>query len=309
LNLLRFVAWRLLGAIPTLLVIATLAFALLHAAPGGPFDGDKELLPEIRANIQATYHLDESLPRQYLRYLGQVLRGDLGPSFQYVDTSVNELIAQGLPIDLAVGGLALLLALLLGLPLGALAALRRGTGWDHAASSLALLGISVPVYVIAPLLILVFAVGLRWLPAGDWGDGSPRHLVLPVLALSAPYTAYIARLLRASLIEVLDSPYIRTARAKGMPWHIILLRHAARPALLPVVSFLGPAAVGVITGSIVIETTFGLPGIGRFFVDGAFNRDYTLVMGVTLLYGALIVLANLVADLCYALLDPRVRLQ
>jgi oligopeptide transport system permease protein len=308
-TLLRYLLLRIAGAIPTLLIIVVIAFALLHAAPGGPFDGEKQILPEIRASMEAAYHLDESLPRQFLRYLQQLARGDLGPSFQYIDTSVNELIAQGLPIDLTIGGLALLLALLLGLPLGALGALKRGTFWDRGASGLALLGISVPVYVIAPILILVFAVTLRWLPAGDWGEGAPRNLVLPVIALSAPYTAYIARLFRSSLGEVLDAPYIRTAWAKGMPWHTVLLRHALRPALLPIVSYLGPTAVGVITGSIVIETTFGLPGIGRFFVDGAFNRDYTLVMGVTLLYGVMIVAANLLADICYALMDPRVRVR
>jgi oligopeptide transport system permease protein len=307
--MLAFVLRRFATAIPTLLIIVTLSFALLHAAPGGPFDSEKELLPDIRAAIEAAYHLDEPVWQQYLRYLGQLLRGDLGPSFQYRNTSVSELIAQGLPIDLTIGGLALALALLIGLPLGALAALRRGTVWDRLALGVSLLGISMPVYVIAPLLVLVFAVTLQWLPAGDWGDGAPRHLVLPVLALSAPYTAIIARLFRASMADALEAPYILTARAKGLSWPAIVLRHAARPALLPIVSYLGPATVGIITGSIVIETVFGLPGIGRFFVSGAFNRDYTLVMGVTLLYGVLIVLANLVADLCYALLDPRVRLR
>jgi oligopeptide transport system permease protein len=303
----RLVLGRLLTAIPTLLVIVTIAFTLLHAAPGGPFDEDKQLLPEIRDSIERAYHLDEPLPVQYLRYLGQLARGDFGPSFQYRGVSVNELIAQGLPIDLTIGGLALLLALLLGLPLGAIAALRAGTGWDRLASGVALLGISVPVYVIAPLLILVFAVTLGWLPAGGWGEGQVRHLVLPVVALSAPYTAYIARLLRGSLLEVLYAPYLRTARAKGLPPRLLLLRHALRPALVPLVAYLGPTAVGVLTGSIVIETAFGLPGIGRFFVDGAFNRDYTLVMGVTVLYGILIVAANLLADLAQALLDPRQR--
>lgn len=307
--MLRFTAHRLLLAVPTLWIIATLAFGLLHAAPGGPFDTDKVILPEIREAIERAYHLDESLSRQYVRYLGGLVRGDLGPSFQYRDTSVNELIRQGLPIDLTVGGLALLVALLVGLPLGAFAATRHGTAWDRVASGLTLLGISVPTFVIAPLLVLLFAVTLRWLPAGDWGDGDPAHLVLPVLALSAPYAAIVARLFRASLVEVLEAPYIRTARAKGLPWHRILLRHAMRPAILPVVSYLGPTAVGVVTGSIVIETVFGLPGIGHAFVDGAFNRDYTLVMGVTLMYGAMIVLANLLADLGYALLDPRVRLR
>ena len=304
-----FLLRRVLASIPTLLVIVTLAFALLHAAPGGPFDGERAMLPEIRKSIEAAYHLDDPLPMQYLRYLGQLARGDLGPSFQYRDTRVNELIAQGLPIDATIGGLALLLALLIGMPLGVLSALRRDTLWDRAGMAVALLGISVPVYVTAPLLVLVFAVGLRWLPAGDWGDGAWRNLVLPVVALSLPYIAYVARILRASLADVLHAPYIRTARAKGLPWRSVVLRHAMKPALLPLVSFLGPAAIGVITGSIVIETTFGLPGIGRFFVDGAFNRDYTLVMGVTVLYGVLIVVANLIADICYALLDPRVRLE
>lgn len=307
--MIAFTVRRLATAIPTLWIIATLAFALLHAAPGGPFDGEKELLPEIRQSIEKAYHLDEPVLQQYLRYLGQLARGDLGPSFTYRDVGVNELIRQGLPIDLTIGGLALLVALLVGLPLGALAALKRGTGWDRAALGIALLGISIPVYVIAPLLVLVFAVALKWLPAGDWGEGNWRHLVLPVLALSAPYSAILARLFRASLAEVLEAPYIRTARAKGLSWTTILLRHASRPALLPIVSYLGPTAVGVITGSIVIETVFGLPGIGRFFVNGAFNRDYTIVMGVTLLYGVLIVIANLLADLCYAWLDPRVRLR
>ena len=306
--MISFVLRRLLYAIPTLLVIVTLAFGLLHAAPGGPFDTEKDMPPEIQASIEATYHLDESVPRQYLRYVQQLLHGDFGPSFQYRNTSVNELIAQGLPIDLTVGGLALLLALLVGMPLGVLAALRRDRWPDRLSMGIALLGISVPVYVTAPLLVLVFAVTLRWLPAGDWGEGAVRNLVLPVIALSLPYVAYVARILRSSLLEVLQAPYIRTARAKGLPWRTVILRHALKPALLPLVSFLGPAAIGVITGSIVIETTFGLPGIGRFFVAGAFNRDYTLVMGVTILYGGLIVLANLLADLCYAWLDPRVRL-
>jgi oligopeptide transport system permease protein len=307
--MLRFLGLRALGAIPTLLAIATLAFALLHAAPGGPFDLEKEIVPEIREAIERTYHLDEPVWKQYLRYLGGLVRGDLGPSYQYIDTPVAALIAQGLPIDLTIGGLALLLALIVGLPLGALAAARPGSAVDRIASAVSVIGVSLPVYVLAPLFVLVFAVTLRWLPAGDWGEGAPRHLVLPVLSLAVPYAAAIARLTRGSFAEVLASPYIRTARAKGLPPRLVLARHAARPALLPIVSWLGPATVGLVTGSIAVETVFGLPGIGRFFVDGAFNRDYTLVMGVTLLYGLLIVVANLVADLCYALLDPRIRLR
>lgn len=305
----RFLASRLLGAVPTLLAIITLAFVLLRAAPGGPFDTEKEMLPEVRASIERAYHLDEPLPLQYLRYLGDLLRGDLGPSFQYPDASVNDLIAEGLPVDLTIGGLALLLACLVGIPLGAFAAWRRSGLLDRIAATVSLVGISIPVYLAAPLFILLFAVTLQWLPAGDWGGGALRHLVLPVLALSLPYMAYVTRIMRASFLDVLDQPWIRTARAKGLSSREVLFRHALRPAMLPLVAFLGPAVVGAITGSIVVETTFGLKGIGQFFVLGAFNRDYTLVMGVTILYGVLIVAANLVADLCQALLDPRVRLR
>ncbi|MFO1409437.1 MAG: oligopeptide ABC transporter permease OppB [Steroidobacteraceae bacterium] len=303
----RYLLRRLLGAIPTLLVIATLAFAMLHAAPGGPFDSAKPMEPEIRKAILAKYHLDQPLWQQYLRYLGDLAHGDLGPSFQYRGTSVNELIAQGFPVDLAVGLTALVVALLAGGSIGLYAALHRNTRRDWLLMGLAVVGISVPLFVIAPTLVLVFALKLHWLPPGDWVAGSLRHLALPALALACPYTAYIARLTRGSALEVLASPYIRTARAKGLPLRVIMLRHALRPTLLPVVSFLGPAIAGVITGSIVIETVFVLPGIGRYFTIGALNRDYTLVMGITILYGALIILCNLLVDLAYALLDPRVR--
>jgi oligopeptide transport system permease protein len=307
--MLRYILRRVLESIPTLMLIITLAFVLLHAAPGGPFAADKALLPAIRHSIEARYHLDEPLWRQYLRYLGDLAHGDLGPSFQYRNTSVNQIIATGFPVDVTVGLSAISVALLLGIPIGLSAAWRRDTSWDRAAMALAMVGISVPIFVIAPLLVLVFAVHLHWLPAGDWVPGSLSHLVLPVLALSLPYIAYIARIVRGSALEVLSSPYIRTARAKGLPPHLILLRHALRPSLAPVVSFLGPTIAGVITISIVVESVFGLPGIGRFFVTGALNRDYTLVLGITILYGALIILCNLLADLCYAWLDPRVRLE
>jgi oligopeptide transport system permease protein len=305
--MLRYLLRRLLGAIPTLLVIATLAFAMLHAAPGGPFDSAKPMEPEIRKAILAKYHLDEPLWQQYLRYLGDLAHGDLGPSFQYRGTSVNELIAQGFPVDFTVGLSALLIALLAGGSIGLYAALHRNSRWDYLLMGLAVVGISVPLFVIAPILVLVFAIHLHWLPPGDWVSGSPAHLLLPALALACPYTAYIARLMRGSALEVLASPYIRTARAKGLPLRTIMLRHALRPTLLPLVSFLGPAIAGVITGSIVIETVFALPGIGRYFTIGALNRDYTLVMGITILYGALIIVCNLLVDLAYALLDPRVR--
>ena len=307
--MLRYSLHRLLAAIPTLLLVATFAFLLLHAAPGGPFDSQKRLLPQIQQSIEAHYHLDEPLWRQYLRYVGDLAHGDLGPSFQYRGTRVNQLIAQGLPVDIAVGLSAIVLALIAGAAIGVSAALRRGSAWDHGSMAIAVAGISTPVFVIAPLLVLLFAVELHWLPAGDWVRGSLRHLLLPSIALALPYIAYISRLMRASTLEVMNSAFIRTARAKGLPPRLILWRHALRPTLTPLVSFLGPAIAGLITGSIVIETVFGLPGIGKYFVTGALNRDYTLVIGISVLYGALIVLFNLLADLCYALIDPRVRLQ
>jgi oligopeptide transport system permease protein len=305
--LIRYTFARLAGAIPTLLIIITLSFLLLHAAPGGPFDAQKQIPPAIKANIERMYHLDEPLYKQYARYLWSISRGDFGPSYQYRETSVNEIIRQGFPIDALIGGFALLGALLIGLPIGIIAALRRNTNWDYLPMGLSMIGISIPVFVVAPILILVFAVNLRWLPAGGWVSNSPSHVILPALALAAPYVAYVARLMRGSMVEVLNSPYILMARAKGVPEPVVVLRHALKPALMPLVSFLGPATAGIITGSIVIETIFGLPGIGRAFVGGALNRDYTLVLGVTILYGALIVLFNLLADISYSLLDPRVR--
>jgi oligopeptide transport system permease protein len=305
--LLRYAFSRVLGAIPTILVIITLSFLLLHAAPGGPFDSQKKIPPEIKQNIERKFHLDEPLYKQYLRYLVGILQGDFGPSYQYRDTTVNEIIRQGFPIDIVIGGCALAGALLVGLPIGIMAALRRDTGWDHASMGFSMIGISIPVFVVAPILILIFAINFRWVPAGGWGTGAPKNVILPAAALAAPYIAYVARLMRGSMVEVLNSPFILMARAKGVPQYLVILRHALKPALMPLVSFLGPAVVGVITGSIVIETIFGLPGIGRAFVDGALNRDYTLVLGVTILYGVLIVFFNLLADLSYSVLDPRVR--
>jgi oligopeptide transport system permease protein len=305
--LLGYTLRRLAGAIPTLLIIITLSFFLLHAAPGGPFDSQKQIPPEIKASIERMYHLDEPLWEQYARYLGSILRGDFGPSYQYRDTTVNEIIRQGFPIDVIIGGCALVGALLIGLPIGIVAALRRNTWWDALSMAVSMAGISVPVFVVAPILILIFAVSLHWLPAGGWVGISASHIILPAVALAAPYVAYVARLMRGSMVEVLNSQYILMARAKGVPEPQVVVRHALKPALMPLVSFLGPATAGVITGSIVIETIFGLPGIGRAFVDGALNRDYTLVLGVTILYGALIVLFNLLADISYSILDPRVR--
>ncbi len=305
--MLRYSINRLLGAIPTLLILIALAFFMIRLAPGGPFDSERALLPEIEANLRAAYHLDESLPQQFLRYLGGLLRGDFGPSFQYRDFTVTELIATGFPVSLRLGGAAMLLALLVGVTAGSIAAWRQNSMTDHAVMATSMTGISIPNFVMAPILILVFAVYLGWLPAGGLGEGSPRNMILPVVSLALPQIAYIARLTRGSMIEVLRSNFIRTARAQGLSTPTILLRHALKPALLPVVSYLGPATAAVITGSVVIEQIFGVPGLGRFFVQGALNRDYTLVMGVVVFYGTLIIVFNFLVDLAYAWLDPKVK--
>ena len=303
--MLNYSLCRLLGALPTLFVLLTLAFFMIRLAPGGPFDTERRLPPEIEANLNQKYHLDESLVKQYGRYLWNIARGDFGPSFKYQEVTVNKLIADGFPVSLRLGMLAMLVALLLGIGLGTVAALRQNRAADYGVMSLAMLGISIPNFVLAPLLILGLAVYLQWLPAG--GLSSWRHYLLPALSLAMPQLAYIARLTRGSMIEVLRSNFIRTARAKGLPTHLVILRHALPAALVPVVSFLGPATAGIITGSVVIETVFGIPGLGRYFVQGALNRDYTLVMGVVLFYGVLIIAFNFLVDLLYAWLDPRVK--
>ena len=280
---------------------------MIRVAPGGPFDAEKALLPEIEANLRAAYHMDEPLYQQFLRYVGGLLRGDFGPSFQYRDYTVTELIMAGFPVSLRLGGGAMILALLVGVTAGSIAALRQNTRTDYTVMSVSMTGISVPNFVMAPILILIFAVYLGWLPAGGLGEGSPRNLILPIVSLALPQIAYISRLTRGSMIEVLRSNFIRTAKAQGLPAHKILIRHALKPALLPVVSYLGPATAAIITGSVVIEQIFGIPGLGRFFVQGALNRDYTLVMGVVVFYGVLIIAFNLLVDLAYAWLDPKVK--
>jgi oligopeptide transport system permease protein len=301
------IARRVIAGLISLLILTSLAFFMMRAAPGGPFDSERKLPPEILAQLNAEYHLDEPLWQQYLRYMGGVARGDLGPSYQYTDFTVNELILAGLPVSLTIGAGAISLALLLGGALGILAALWRNSLLDHTLMGLAMTGISIPNFVVAPLLILAFAVTLGWLPAGGWDFADPRTMALPIAALALPQIAYIARLMRASMIEVLSSNFIRTARAKGLPGRKVILRHALKPALMPVISYLGPATAGVITGSVVIEQIFGIPGIGRHFVQAALNRDYTLVMGVVLFYGTLIIVFNFIVDLLYGVLDPRVR--
>jgi oligopeptide transport system permease protein len=303
----RFALRRLLGIGPTLFAIVTVAFFLIRLAPGGPFDEEQTVPPEIRANLQSAYGLDQPVLVQYGRYLTDLLHGDLGPSFRMKDYSVAEIIGSGLPVTLAIGSAALMLALLLGVPLGLLAARSHNRWMDHAVMAIALIGIAVPNFVVAPLLALLFGVKLGWLPVGGWEPGSPAYMILPVLTLAVPFVAYVARLTRGSLLEVLQSPFIRTARAKGIGDLAILRRHALRPTLLPVLSFLGPAAAALLTGSLVVEQVFGLPGVGRYFVQGAVNRDYTLVMGMVVFYATLILALNLLVDLAYGWLDPRIR--
>jgi oligopeptide transport system permease protein len=304
----RYFFTRLAGAIPTLFIIITITFFLMRAAPGGPFDQEQALAPEIKANLQRAYGLDQPLWTQYGRYLKSLLHGDFGPSFKYKDFTVTELIGQGFPVTLQLGIMAITLALLLGVPLGTFAALHHNSAADTATMSLVVTGIAIPSFVVLPFLGLLFGVYLHWLPVAGWESGSLRHLALPVIALALPPLAYIARLTRGSMLEVLRSHYIRTAFAKGLPLHSVIIRHALRPALAPVASYLVPAVASILTGSLVVESIAGLPGIGRYLVQGAINRDYTLVLGMVIIYSALLILMGLFVDLLYAWLDPRVRL-
>ena len=305
--MIRYFFTRLAGAIPTLLIIITATFFLMRAAPGGPFDQEQTLPPEIVANLQSAYGLDQPIWTQYGRYLKSLLHGDFGPSFKYKDFTVTELIGQGFPVTLQLGVIAMALALSLGIPLGTFAALHHNSAADHATMSLAVVGIAIPSFVALPFLGLLFGVYLHWLPVAGWEPGSIRHLALPVIALALPPLAYIARLTRGSMLEVLRSHFIRAAFAKGLPLHTVILRHALRPALMPVASYLVPAVASIMTGSLVVESIAGLPGIGRYLVQGALNRDYTLVLGMVIIYSTLLIGMGLLVDLLYAWLDPRVR--
>lgn len=303
----RMILRRALVAVPTLWVLVTLAFVLVRLAPGGPFDADRALPPAVEASMEARYGLDQPLLTQYGRYLEGLVRGDFGPSFHYRDYTVTELIGQGFPVSALIGGLSMLAALLVGGAAGIAAAMNYRRGTDHALMGVAMAGISIPNFVIAPLLVLLVAIHAGWLPAGGWNGGAPAHLVLPVIALALPQVAYVARIVRAGLLETMQRDFILAARARGLPrWRIILF-HAMRPALRPLVSYFGPAVAAVLTGSVVIEEIFGLPGLGRFFVQGALNRDYTLVMGVVVFYGALIIAVNLLVDIAYGWIDPEER--
>jgi oligopeptide transport system permease protein len=303
----RYFFTRLGGAIPTLFIIVTVTFFLMRAAPGGPFDREQSLSPQVKANLQSAYGLDQPVLIQYGRYLKSLLHGDFGPSFRYKDFTVTELIGQGFPVTLQLGIIAMTLALLIGIPLGTFAALHHNSAADYATMSLAVAGIAIPAFVVLPFLGLLFGVYLHWLPVAGWEPGSIRHLVLPVITLALTPLAYIARLTRGSMLEVLRSHYIRTAFAKGLPLHTVILRHALRPALTPVASYLVPAVASIMTGSLVVESIAGLPGIGRYLVQGAINRDYTLVLGMVIIYSTLLIGMGLAVDLLYVWLDPRLR--
>lgn len=305
--MLKFIAKRILEAIPTLLVLITVSFFLMRFAPGNPFSSERPLPPEVMANINAKYGLDKPVFEQYTTYLGNILQGDFGPSFKYIDYSVNELIAGSLPVSAQIGAIAFVFTLLFGVTIGTIAALKQNTWIDYAIMSTAMLGVVMPSFVLAPVLIYIFSINLGWLPAGGWQGGGWQFMILPMIGMSLLYVATFARVTRGSMIETLNSNFIRTARAKGLSYPKIIVKHALKPAMLPVVSYMGPAFVGIITGSVVIETIFGLPGIGKLFVNAAFNRDYSLVLGCTILIGTLTILFNAIVDILLAYIDPKIR--
>lgn len=305
--MLRYVLRRLLVAIPTLFVIVSISFFLMRVAPGGPFNQERGLNPAVLANLNRIYRLDQPLWVQYLDYLKGLARGDLGPSYALPDFTVVELFAKGLPISIELGASALILALLIGSALGIVAALNQNRGPDYAVIAVATAGSTIPTFVIAPLLQLGFGLTLSLLPVGGWGDGALRNKIMPILTLALPQIAIAARLMRASMIEALRSHHIRTARALGLPARSVVLKHALRGALLPIVSYVGPAAASLLTGSIIVERIFQIPGIGRYFVEAALNRDYTTVMGTVVVIAVFTIVFNLIVDILYAVLDPRVR--
>lgn len=304
----RFIGRRLLVAIPTLFLVVTVAFFMMRAAPGSPFDMDRKLSPEIERNVMAKYGMDRPLHEQYFNYIKDVARGDFGPSLKYKDKSVLQILKENYKVSLTLGLSAITIAAVVGVTLGVLAALRQNRMVDYTVMGVAIVGVCIPTFVTAPLLVLLFGSKLGWLPSGGWNGGALANLILPVAVLALPQIAIISRLTRAGMIEVLHSNYVRTARAKGLPEHRIVTKHALRAAILPLVSYLGPACAGLLTGSLVVEKIFNLPGLGKFFVISALQRDYTVVMGMVIFYAALILVLNLIADLLYAALDPRVRL-
>jgi len=304
----RYIIRRFLSLIPTIFIIITLSFFLIRFAPGGPFSSEKNVPEQVLQNLMKKYHMDEPMGKQYLRYLGQVLRGDLGPSFRYRDSTVNELIGDSLPVSMELGTVALFLATLAGIGVGIISALKQNHWQDYTVMSIAVVGISIPLFVVGPVLQLLFAMKLHWLPLSGWitGRNGFAAIIMPALTLSFPYFAYIARLSRASLLEILRSDYVRTARAKGLAERTVIGKHVLKGGLLPVVSYLGPAFSGIITGSIVIESVFAIPGVGRIFVQSALNRDYTLIMGEVIVYSLILVVMNFAVDIIYGFLDPRI---
>ncbi|MDT8399963.1 MAG: ABC transporter permease subunit [Pseudomonadales bacterium] len=304
----RFIGLRTLLAVPVILIVITLTFFLVRAAPGGPFSSEKAVSPQVKAALEAQYRLDQPLFQQYLSYLGDLAHGDLGPTFRYPGRTVNELIIQGLPVTAELGLYALLIAVLFGVLAGVLAALKPNSAQDYVPMSVAMVGICMPSFLLGPLLVLVFGIWLGWLPVSGWGN-IPGDKILPSLTLGAMYAAYIARLSRSGMLEVMSQDYLRTARAKGLPESVVIIKHALRGGLLPVVSYLGPAFAGLLSGSFVVETIFQIPGLGRFYVQAAFNRDYTMILGTTVFLATLIVLFNLLSDIAAAWLNPRLRFQ
>jgi oligopeptide transport system permease protein len=305
--MLSYVIRRFFSAIPTLFVIVTISFFLMRVAPGGPFNQEKGLNPIVKANLQRQYNLDEPLWQQYLYYLNDLIHGNLGPSYVLPDFTVAELFRAGLPISIQLGGSALLLALIIGGCLGIVAALNQNKSVDYSVIAVATAGSTIPTFVIAPLLQLTFGLFLAWLPVGGWGGGMLSHKIMPIITLSLPQIAIVARLMRGSMIESLRSHHIRTARALGLSTLSVVVKHALRGAVLPIISYAGPAAAALLTGSVIVETIFSIPGIGRYFVEGALNRDYTLVMGTVVVIALFTILFNLIVDILYAVVDPRVR--
>ncbi len=304
----RFIGLRTLQAIPVILVVITVTFFLVRAAPGGPFSSEKAVSPQVKAALEAQYNLDQPVLQQYFTYLSDLVRGDMGPSFRYPGRDVSELIFQGLPVTAELGLYALLVAVIIGTLAGVFAALKPNTLQDYIPMSLSMVGICMPSFLLGPLLVLVFGVWLGWLPVSGWGN-TFGDKILPSLTLGAMYAAYISRLSRSGMLEVLSQDYLRTARAKGLPEHVVIIKHALRGGLLPVISFLGPAFAGLLSGSFVVETIFQIPGLGRFYVQAAFNRDYTMILGTTVFLASLIVVFNLLSDVAAAWLNPRLRYQ
>ncbi|MCG5481395.1 oligopeptide ABC transporter permease OppB [Sinorhizobium alkalisoli] len=302
-----FILRRLASAVPTLFIVVTISFFLMRFAPGGPFNLERPLPPQTMANLMRTYQLDQPLWRQYVHYLSNAVTGDFGPSYIYKDNNVAQLIGKGLPYSMELGFYALLLAVIGGVLAGTIAALRQNSILDFGIMAVSTIGVTVPNFVVGPVLTLIFAISLSWLPAGGWGDGSLRFLILPMIALALPQLAVFARLTRGSMIEALHTDHIRTAKAYGLPSRTVVVTHAMRGAMLPVVSYLAPCAAALLTGSAVVETIFTIPGVGRYFVLGAINRDYTLVMGTVILVAIFVIVFNILVDILYGLLDPRVR--